>query len=572
MMWLIISQMGFYSPTSQEWNQFGHDYKKTRRAPLKCTAPANVNRIWTSEDSPGNFFSSGSAVWNIVYDGNLDGTNEVMGGGTTSGFFSDNLLLRLHPYNSSGNIFEISGFAKDGNYRGLYTAGKVGNERRVLFTYDYDDSGWFSDDYGDKVRVINGWTGATIWDQELCHNNYCLRGHPTTIDINEDGCPEVMFGYFTNIIAKNLCNFSTIWNTNVSGLCASTVAVGKANNQWGVVVLSCDGRIRILNPYNGSILLTSPYYGSFKSGPLVSDLDNDNNDEIVFSASSGTVSGPNYICDDNICNPYSCCNVCYYNKTLSIKAVKPISWTTLWSKDQTFSGYYPAQDDGWGNYYCPDDPPTFGSISEFAIGRILPSNQLGIAYLQNNKLTVIRADNGNTIASGIGDYYLNPSVADLNGDGIEGVIVSDACGNPKEHSYVNGWTSPVWSAAGCADEPPISSDLIIAKAWMNYNLNPPQGQLIIVEGDISCFTNTWLCQSAEQVTPLENWESINKPKFYYANGYLNIENYKGDIEIYKTDGSRIMKNYINNSSKIKISTKGIYIIKANNETHKIVVN
>jgi hypothetical protein len=33
MMWIIISQMNLFSPTSPEWNQFGHDYKKTRRAP-----------------------------------------------------------------------------------------------------------------------------------------------------------------------------------------------------------------------------------------------------------------------------------------------------------------------------------------------------------------------------------------------------------------------------------------------------------------------------------------------------------------------------------------------------------
>ena len=154
MMWLLISQMNFYSPSSTEWNQYGHDYQKTRRAPLKCTSPANVNRIWTREDSPA-LIGSGSAVWNIVYDGNLDGTNEVMGGGIKHVLFSDKLLLRLHPYNSSSNIFEII-FGNDGTYRGLYTAGKVGNERRVLFTYDYDNSDAWNDNYGDKVRVING--------------------------------------------------------------------------------------------------------------------------------------------------------------------------------------------------------------------------------------------------------------------------------------------------------------------------------------------------------------------------------------------------------------------------------
>jgi len=88
-------------------------------------------------------------------------------------------------------------------------------------------------------------------------------------------------------------------------------------------------------------------------------------------------------------------------------------------------------------------------------------------YQIGGKLTVIRADNGQTVVSGIGSYFGHPSVADLNGDGIEGVIVSDVCGNLKELSYVNGWTTPVWSAAGCVDEPPITSDLIIANTLSN---------------------------------------------------------------------------------------------------------
>gem|GEM_PF-1256551 len=563
-MWLLISQMNFYSTSSVEWNQYGHDYQKTRRAPLKCTSPANVNRIWTSEDSPGFLFSPGSAVWNIVYDGNLDGTNEVMGGGIDHGFFSDKLLLRLHPYYSSSNIFGIS-FGNDGTYRGLYTAGKVGNERRVLFTYDYDDSDMWSDNYGDKVRVINGWTGGTIWDVEFCHNTFCLRGMPTIIDIDNNGCPEVMFGYYGNIISKNLCDFSTVWQTNVSGLCAATVAVGKFSGQYGAVVLSCDGRIRILNPSNGAILTTSPYYGNFISGPMVVDVNNDGNDDIVFAFGNASVNGPYY--DDWSGNYY-----CTYNYNRSIRAVNPSGWVNIWIKNQSGNGTIPAYCDEYG-CYCQGDIPFY--ISQFATGRILPSNQLGIAYLEwssgaGGTLTVIRADNGQTVASGIGGYYLNPSVADLNGDGIEGVIVSDACGNPKEHSYVNGWTTPVWSAAGCADEPPITSDLIVAKAWMNYDLNPAQGQLIIVEGDGSCFTNTWLCNSAEQITPVENWEMLKSPRIYYANGYLNVENYTGDIEIYKVDGTRITKTFIQDKSQIKLLKDNIYIVKIKDKTMKLV--
>jgi len=557
MIWLVVNQMSLYSPSSVEWNQYGHDYQKTRRAPLKCTSPANVNRIWTIDDSPPG--DNGGDVWNIVYDGNLDGTNEVMGGGQDLGLFSSNLILRLHPYSNSSNIFEISGFANEGNYLGLYTAGKVSNERRVLFTYYYDDSDAWDDDFGDKVRVINGWTGATIWDVEFCHNTSCLRGHPTIIDIDNNQCPEVMFGNYNNIISKNLCDFSTVWQTNVSGLCAATVAVGSFSGQWGVVVLSCDNRIRILNPINGTIISTSGVYSyNNTSGPLVIDIDNDGSDEVIFSKYNS-----NYSHDDGW--------TCYYNYNVNIRAVKPISWTTVWTK--THSGTYsqPVYCDDYG-CYCPE--PGFG-VSEFAAGRILPGNQLGIAYLMGYNpasLVVIRADNGQTVFSGNYYYYGSPSVADLSGDGIEGVIVSNDCGNPREHSYVNGWTSPVWSAAGCADEPPISSDLIIARAWMDYSLNPPQGQLIIVEGDISCYTNVWLCQSAEQTTPTETWESLNKPKIYYTNGYLNIENYKGDIEVFRLDGYKILKSSVNNNMKIRISSKGVYFVKTSDNTYKIVIN
>jgi len=435
---------------------------------LKCTAPANVNRIWTSEDSLGNFLGPGSAVWNIVYDGNQNGDNEVMGGGIKSGVFSDNLILRLHPYSNSSNIFEISGFAKNGFYIGLYTAGRGWGERRVLFTYHYDNSGWFNNDYGDKVRVINGWTGATIWDWEACHNTRCLWGHPTTIDIDNDGCSEVMFGINNDIMTRELCYMGIKWQTNVGRLCAATVAVGRAAGIDGVVVLSCDGRIKILSPYNGSILTTSPVYGNWISGPLVSDVNNDGNDDIVVAYRSGNITGPTLSCDPNICNG-GCCQVCYANVTQSIKAINPLNWTSIWSIDKSFNGYYPASS-YVDNYYC-SNPPNLPDISQFAIGKILPNNQLGIAYLEydiiGGKLTVIRADNGQTVVSGIGSYFGHPSVADLNGDGIEGVIVSDVCGNPKELSYVNGWTTPVWSAAGCADEPPITSDLIIANTLSN---------------------------------------------------------------------------------------------------------
>ncbi|MEO0196667.1 MAG: VCBS repeat-containing protein [candidate division WOR-3 bacterium] len=492
----LYAQMSRYGPSSTEWLQSGHDYKKTRRAPLKCTSPANVNRVWTSEDSPGNWFASGGAVYNNTYDWDNNGYVEVSGGGEDCDQWGCDILWRLH-WGGGGIIFERS-WGEEGYATYWATGYTSSGQSRVAFHTSSSDRFRLTDGAGNTIYQV-GTTGSDM----------------TVADINNDGCAEIYVSHSGNFRALNICansyNSAIIWSVPQSGV------IGSAITQFGgqsYVVISTSSGIVIRNAANGALVNTI----SFNAGtlPTLVDINGDGIDEII-------VGGSN-----------------------SVRAYK-FDGTLVWN--YTFSG----------------------SPSHIAVGRILPGNQLGIAFLVSGQLYVLRASDGAYIAGPIGSYFGSPSIADLNGDGIEGVIVSDGCGNPKEHSYVNGWTNPVWSASGCADEPPITSDLIISKWYMTGD--PPQGKLMIVEGDASCFTNVWHCQSAEIITPVDISETKKiEPYVYYEKGYVKVLNYSGNVEIYDIAGNRIISNRIDNKGEIKLKKQGVFIVKLQDKTYKLIAN
>ena len=501
----IYAQMSKYGPSSTEWLQSGHDYKKTRRAPLKCTSPANVYRVWTSEDSPGNLLGPGSAVYNNTYDYNNDGVIEVTGGGIDAGFFSDGLVWFLHDAGTGANIAS-QGWGSYDDYFTYWATGYTPSGPRTAIQVNEPGDQW-SDD---KTRfILMNSTGNFIYNQDL--GGGTPVSDMTVADVDNNGCPEIYVMHGSEFRAINMCanSYSVIWSVPQSGVWGSAIT------QFGgqsYAVISTSSGIAIRNAANGALVNTISFGAS--TLPTLADIDGDGIDEII-------VGGSN-----------------------SVRAYK-FDGTLVWN--YTFSG----------------------NPSNIAVGRILPGNQLGVAFLSGG-LYVLRASDGAYITGPVGSYFLDPSIADMNGDGVEGVIVSDGCGNPKEHSYVNGWTNPVWSAAGCADEPPISSDLIISKWYITGN--PPQGKLVIVEGDVSCFTNVWHCNSAEEITPLDVSEITNKPSIYYEKGYIKISNYNGNVEIYDVSGKRIISSKVVNEGTIKLNKQGIFILKLKDKTYKLVAD
>ena len=505
MMLIFLGQMGLYSPNSTEWNQIGHDYKKSRRAPLKCKTPASISRIWTIRESS-------NSVYNLVYDRNNDGYTEVLA-------LSDSIVLRNA---TNGNY--IFGVPSSGTqYVGSkYVAvGKAGNSRRIFL----------QEPNNCLIRVRDGSNGNLIYSYNFC--SY-IDVFPTIIDYNNDNCAEILTGVGNNAVMLNLCsnNYSPLWQVNTRGV-YKTIAVGTFNGTLSAVVLSRDsGNIFIIRVNDGSILakyniFTKNASSSWTTGPLVWDINNDGNDEIFFGYKSNNV---------------------YYMRAINVS--NNWSYNDLWVRSG--SNYQPA---------------SFASF--LAIGKILSGGQWGIAFsgaLQ--KVHVIRATDGSIITTNIpnviDDYVRgDPSIGDINGDGIEGVVFSTYCGKPTEYSYVNNWSSAVWQADLCANDPPITSDLIIAKYYMNYNQNPPQGQIIIVEGDYSCYTNVWLCQGGEETTPLNSSESKNNLTITQIKNYEIIvySNKSINLYVYNALGRRVkeivLKEGLNN---IKLENRGVYFL------------
>ena len=561
----LYAQMSRYGPSSTEWLQSGHDYKKTRRAPLKCTSPANVYRVWTSEDSPGNFFQSGGVVYNNAYDWDNNGYVEVSGGGDDCDQWGCDILWRLH-WGGGGIIFERSW----GNeaYLGYWATGYTssGQSRVAFHTWD-----------GNVFRLTDG-AGNTIYEVGTTGSDM------TVADINNDGCAEIYVSHSNNFRAINIClnYYNYIWSVYQPGVIGSAIGHVENTNSWDVVITTNDG-IVIRDAATGNLKNTIPISGS-KTLPTLADIDGDGLDEIIVGIMAGG-------CQQD-CECYDWDNGQYYPCTCPDGC-----WDNQWNCTGVSCGYC-VIDENSGNWICyACDPSTYyairaydfngnliwsygssptctyesAALSQIAIGRILPGNQLGVAFLLNGQLYVLRASDGTYIAGPIGSYFGSPSIADMNADGVEGVIVSDGCGNPKEHSFVNGWTNPVWSASGCADEPPITSDLIISKWYMTGD--PPQGKLMIVEGDASCFTNVWHCQSAEIITPVDISETKKiEPYVYYEKGYVKVLNYSGNVEIYDIAGNRIISNRIDNKGEIKLKKQGVFIVKLQDKTYKLIAN
>ncbi|MEO0152669.1 MAG: hypothetical protein ABIL89_01430 [candidate division WOR-3 bacterium] len=557
----LYAQMSRYGPSSTEWLQSGHDYKKTRRAPLKCTSPANVNRVWTSEDSPGNWFASGGAVYNNTYDWDNNGYVEVSGGGEDCDQWDCDILWRLHNAGNGSNIFQRS-WGEEG-YATYWATGYTStNQSRVAFHTSYGNNFRLTDGSGNQIYAVGTW-GSDM----------------TVADVNNDGCAEIYVSHSNNFRALNICannyNSAIIWSVGEGGVIGSAIGNIQNTNSWDIAITKNNGTVVIRDASNGAYKNTLNIETNCSPTlPTLSDVNGDNRDDIIVGCVKSSTTGPFFGCynsNGNPCNPddwgCQCTNWC--QTTFSIRRSAFTFNTTIWSIGTSSSSLYPPT---CGDYDCWCDSYSYSPrFSNIAIGRILPNNQLGIAYLLNGQLYVHRASDGALIAGPIGSYFGSPSIADLNGDGIEGVIVSDVCGNPKEHSYVNGWTNPVWSASGCADEPPITSDLIISK-WYMFG-NPPQGKLMIVEGDASCFTNVWHCQSAEQITPVDISETKKiEPYVYYEKGYVKVLNYSGNVEIYDIAGNRIISNRIDNKGEIKLKKQGVFIVKLQDKTYKLIAN
>ncbi len=522
----LFSQMSLYGPESPDWLQGRHDFKKTGKSAWKCNNPAIADRLWNDRTSSDCFGQGGNNVVNVVMDVNGDGVNEVLGAGNyTCPFISIGIRLRTYPANSSSYLWQLywnnSASNTDANLD-AFMAGAITNSGRRLFSVDYKEGFFGSPKRYFTAVSVSGGSGSVIYQKQDCSNDNPCSSGLTVADVNNDGCPEIYRGVNNRAVAINGCSnsYSEIWNYDLGNTVGIPV-IGKIDNDpdWDIAFPVAPNIINVRRASDGafkfSYTLPSNFpnlldYDFYSNVLTAYDIDNDGKDELIVRTGSQLLA-------------------LKYNGS---------SFNVLWSSN-------------------------YSTGSAIAIGPILNGNNLGIAVNSSGSLLIIDASNGSLVASTSNAYCGAPTITDINGDGVWDVLISEcSCGNPTGYSRTNGFSSPIWQAGGCAEEPPISSDLIVAK----YYLNPDNtGKMVIVEGDFSCDTNVWMCDAAEFPTPIEVKENIS-----YSKGYLKIENYKGFIEIYNLDGKKIYKVFYDKPIKLNLKD-GLYLLKTENKTYKILL-
>ncbi len=518
--------MSLYGPESPDWLQGRHDYKKTGKSAWKCNQPAITDRLWHDRTSSDCFGLGGNEVINVVMDVNGDNVNEVLGAGNyTCPFIDGNAVrLRVYPANSSNYIYQIkwnSGITvADANFE-AFMAGAYTSVGKRLFSVDYKEPMFGSTKrYFTAISLTNN-SASVIYQREDCSGDNTCSSGLTIADVDNDNCPEVYRGVRNYAVSINSCanSYTEIWSRDLGGP-VGIPAIGKIDNDpdWDIIFPRMNNVLYVLRASDGNIKfsynLPSNFpgvYGYDYYSNLITlyDINNDGRDEVIVRTLNSIIA-------------------LRYNG---------FSFDILWQAN-------------------------YNSSSAIAIGNILDNNELGIAFNNNGSLAVIRASDGSLVANTGSNLCGAPTISDINGDGIWDVLISEcSCGNPYGYSRINGFSSPVWQAGGCAEEPPISSDLIVAKYYLNQDNT---GKMVIVEGDYSCDTNVWMCDAAEIPTP------VNIKEVYYSNGSIYL-NYKGKVSIYKLDGRLLYNGYMENKLNINLKM-GIYFIKTKDNTYKLIVN
>ena len=521
-----------YMVSDSHWVMGRHDVKRTGFNPIRCTSPANVSRSWyhATAGSDGNevntiipplrVFSSGNAL--SATDNNLN-------------------LVMYNAYNGGIIWYHSSPDGAD-----LEHSGCVYAYNNLVFCQWIDEASdpWSSDK--SKAQLYDANNGNILWTNQDASSKL----HYAPPAVYKIGNEHWIFrGVNGSVGAAKIMPVSpfyqAVWSVNLGYIVGAPA------------ILKTDG----VNDY-----VLYP----------VSNLNNNSlRDKVVaLNISNGTIKWSwdlppgkrffiNYFNDPYPCRPYKCANISGYDIDNDGKdeifvrydsflvMLKEInnSPTLIWSRK--LSSYL---------------------YSAIAIGPILPNNKIGIAVIPfrimgggpsycGNNLVILDATNGNILwtINLPEDYCNSPTIADVNADGVYDVIIaSKGCSNPSAYSSSNNFSSPVWQSTGCSQAAPLSSDLAVGliDTVMAFSI-----------GDESCYTNVWLCKKA--ITPVsfnENW-GVN---YKIIKGGIEFEGY-GNVEIYKVNGSLIGNYEIRSFRKVFLS-KGVYIVRINNENKKVIIN
>ncbi len=521
-----------YTPQDPYWRQGRHDYKKTARAPWRCTEPATVSKSWedlredlpvfvTTADIDGDnraeiFFAgwgtnSGTTVWTYPTIDNDDGSNVcsnsiniglglgvnagvMMEGPITTNASTGHQIPLLAVRSNVATLFRVDGAC---NYTTIRIVDSVFSAITVADVDGDGNSDLFWGE-GTYARRLNG--GSANFTEVWSVNTGLRVGTPALGDFNGDGNLEVCFptastDYSTNLIKCYRPSDGTfLWQWDLSPFCSFPDMFAHSS------------LVR-------SRLQSSPYISVL----LADDLDGDSKDELVARGSG--------------------CTVAFELDASNSPIAK------------------------WAVSVSSNRAPASGDFD----GDGLPDVVLNSVSGHSGTITVLKGTDGSTIATFTesSEGCSAPTVADITGDGILDVIT--ACQNPVAWSPSNGWSGRVWAGSGAA--PYITtSDVIVAKK--------EPGRLMVAIGDSSCYAVVWTCNAAvygeeEDLSTHEN-PSYGEARVFTENGILTVEGYYGEVRIYRADGSLVLSGRVNGRKEFRLRN-GVYFVSLNGRGRVVVI-
>jgi hypothetical protein len=271
----------------------------------------------------------------------------------------------------------------------------------------------FVGSYDFNMYAINGSDGSKIWNFST---GGIIFSSPAIYDVNKDGFLDIVFGSADNkIYALNGSNGNLLWSYTTNGRIFSSPAIRNISvNSYPVVFVgSYDFNMYAINGSDGSKIWNFSAQDKIESSPAVDDINDDGFLEVVFGSYDGRI----YVL--NASNGEQVWNYTTGNWITSSPVIANISNSKKIIVGSHDSKVYAFNSDGTINWTFTI--PTGGRIpSSPSIADVnLDGINDVIVGATDGRIYAISGNNGNLIWSyNIGQYiFSSPSLADLNGDG-----------------------------------------------------------------------------------------------------------------------------------------------------------
>lgn len=376
------------------------------------------------------FFVNASEYWRFPSTGTIDSSaaiGNINGGSTLDVVFGslDNNVYAL----SGSNGSKIWNFLT-GDY--VWSSPSLANITGINYLDVIIGS------FDDNMYDLNGTNGNKIWNFST---GDIVASSPSIVDTNKDGFLDVVFGSFdNNVYDLNASNGIKMWNYSTGGSIYSSPSVENITVGGYPIVFvgSHDNNMYALNGSNGNKMWNFSTGDRIESSPAIGDINNDGFLEVAF----GSVDSNVYVL--NASNGAELWNYSTNDWVLSSPVIAQIGDRKKLIVCSVNSSIYALNPDSSLNWTF--NIPTGGRIESSP--SIADMNGDGVNDVvvgsSDGKVYALNGIDGILLWSyNIGEYiFSSPSLADINSDGNLEVLIGSR--NKNEYAL----DPPSWSMFG----------------------------------------------------------------------------------------------------------------------------